>query len=69
VISAFCTEWGKTAVYLDDTEAWLDYQFLPDGQMILMNSAMRMLNMLQQKRLISCCDNGSEEVRSIRRTF
>ena len=63
VIDAFCTEWGKTAVYKDDTEAWLDYQFLPDGQVIILNSAMRFLNQLQQKRLITACDNGSEEIR------
>jgi hypothetical protein len=62
VINAFCTAWGKTAVYLDDTEAWLGYQFLPAGQVVIMNSAMRFLNMLKQKRLITVCDNGSEEV-------
>jgi hypothetical protein len=63
VIDAFSSNWSKTAVYKDDTEAWLAYQFLPDGQVIITNSAMRFLNHLQQKRLIQCCDNGSEEVR------
>lgn len=62
-ITAFCTAYGKTAVYKDDTEAWLAYQFLPTGKSILMNNAIRFLNLLQQKRLISCHDNGSEEVR------
>jgi hypothetical protein len=63
VIDAFCTEWGKTASFKNEAEAWLDYDFLPTGQVIIVNSAMRFLNMLQQKRLIQCCDNGGEDIR------
>ena len=62
-IDAFFTAFGKTTTYKDDTEAWLDYQFLPDGQSVLMNRAIRFLNQLQQKRLIGVCDNGAEDVR------
>lgn len=63
VIDALCTAFGKTTTYKDDTEAWLGYQFLPTGQNIIVNDAMRVLNLLHQKRLISVCDNGGEDVR------
>ncbi len=32
VISAFCTYFGKTAVFRDPTAAWLDYNFLALGR-------------------------------------
>jgi hypothetical protein len=62
VITALCTAFGKTAVFKDDTQAWLDYQFLADGQYIEVTDANKVLQMLQQKRLITLCDNGDEEV-------
>ena len=62
-IDTFFTEYGKTVTFLDPAEAWLGYQFLPDGQMIIMNNAIRFFNLLHQKRLIRVCDNGGEDVR------
>lgn len=61
-IDAFCTAYNKTAVYRDPAAAWLNYQFLPDGKAITMNDASHFLNLLAQKFLIYCCDNGNEEV-------
>ncbi len=61
VINAFCTAYGKTAVY-KAADAWRDYQFLPDGKQIIMNDANHFLNLLAQKYLIHACDHGDEEV-------
>ncbi len=62
VISAFCTAFGKTAVFRDPAAAWLDYQFLPAGKSIILNDANKFANLLAQKYLIFFCDNGDEEV-------
>ncbi len=62
VITAFCTAFGKTAVFKDGAAAWLSYQFLPDGKQIIMNDANSFLAMLQQKYLIFAADGGSEQV-------
>lgn len=63
VIHDFCTAYGKDDAYIDDTQAWLDYQFLPDGKTIVMNDANHFLNLLAQKYLIFCCDAGDNDVR------
>src|SRR5512143_2653801 len=34
VIGALCTNFGKTAVFTDDTDAWLGYKFFPSGSML-----------------------------------
>jgi hypothetical protein len=62
VINAFCTAFGKTAVYREPGEAWHGYKFLGVGKNVLLNNAMLMLNVLQQKRLIQMCDLGAEQV-------
>jgi hypothetical protein len=62
VIDAFCTAFGKTAVYRDAGAAWLNYQFLPDGKFIITNDANSMAALLAQKWLIFYCDNGGSEV-------
>lgn len=62
VIDAFCTAFGKTAVYRNPAEAWLNYIFLPYGKQVIMNDANLFFNLLIQKRLIHACDNGSEQI-------
>jgi hypothetical protein len=52
VIQAFCTAIGKTAVFKKEDDAWLDYQFLPDGKSINVNKAELFENMLRQKYTI-----------------
>lgn len=62
VITAFCTAYGKTAVFRDPAAAWLDYKFFPAGKSIILNDANAFTNLLRQKYLIFYCDNGDEEV-------
>ena len=62
VIDAFCTALGKTAVYADAGQAWLNYKFLANGDTIRLTDATKMLNLLAQKRLLTLCDNGNEEI-------
>jgi len=63
VIDAFFANYGKTTTYKNPAEAWLGYQFLPAGQNIITNRAPTFLNLAHQKRLISACDNGGQDVR------
>jgi len=62
-IDTFFAEYGKTVTFMNPAEAWIEYQFLPAGQMIIINNAVRFFNLLHQKRLIRVCDNGGEDVR------
>src|SRR5512136_280039 len=43
VITAFCTAMNKTAVFRDPTQAWLDYQFMADGERIDLGDAPKFL--------------------------
>lgn len=52
VIEAFCTEIGKTAVFKNSADAWLDYQFLPTGKALSLNKAELFENLLKQKYCI-----------------
>lgn len=52
VIEAFCTAIGKTAVFKNATDAWLAYQFLPDGKALSLNKAELFENLLKQKYTI-----------------
>ena len=63
VIDALFAAFGKTTTYKDDTEAWLDYQFLPNPTELSITDAERVIPLLAQKRLIGVCDNGAEDVR------
>ena len=62
VIDAFCLTYGKTAVYLDPAAAWLSYQFLPTGKMVILNNAQTLFQQLKQKYFIFACDNGSDQI-------
>jgi hypothetical protein len=62
VISAFCTTFGKMAVFLDPTAAWLDYQYLPTGKDLTLNNAQTFFTQLKQKYFIFACDNGNDEI-------
>jgi photosystem II stability/assembly factor-like uncharacterized protein len=62
VIEAFCTYFGKTAIFLDDTADWLAYQFLPDGHILTLNNAQRFFTLLRQKHFIFATDNGDNEI-------
>ena len=52
VIEAFCTAIGKTAVFKNSADAWLAYQFLPDGKSLSLNRAELFENLLKQKYTI-----------------
>ena len=41
VITAFCTAFGKTAVFKDPAADWLAYQFFPTGKSVILNDANR----------------------------
>jgi hypothetical protein len=62
VITAFCTEIGKTAVFKDTGAAWLSYQFLPAGKQVILNKAERFLNLIRQKYLIQCYERSPKEL-------
>jgi len=62
VITAFCTEIGKTAVFKDTGAAWLDYQFLATGKQVILNKAERFLNLIRQKYLIQCYERSPKEL-------
>ena len=62
VIDAFCLAFGKTAVYKDAGAAWLAWQFLPTGKMIILNNAQTLFQQLKQKYFIFACDNGNDEI-------
>jgi len=62
VITAFCTEIGKTAVFKDTGAAWLSYQFLPPGKQVILNKAERFLNLIRQKYLIQCYERSPKEL-------
>jgi len=62
VITAFCATFGKTAVFLTPGAAWLSYQFLPTGKMIILNNAQTFFQQLKQKYFIFACDNGNDEI-------
>jgi hypothetical protein len=62
VITAFCDEIGKTAVFKDTGAAWLSYQFLPAGKQIILNKAERFLNLIRQKYLIQCYERSPKEL-------
>jgi photosystem II stability/assembly factor-like uncharacterized protein len=62
VISAFCTNFGKTAVFKDPAAAWLAYKFFPSGRSIAVNNAHKFFNLLRQKYFIFACDNGNDEI-------
>lgn len=67
VITAYCAELGRTAVFKNyafhywDTNAndFWDYQFLPAGKQVVTNSGNAFLSMLKQKYMIYACDNGN----------
>jgi hypothetical protein len=62
VITAFCTEIGKTAVFKDAGAAWLSYQFLATGKQVILNKAERFLNLIRQKYLIQCYERSPKEL-------
>lgn len=62
IITAFCTAFGKTAVFDDPAAAYWGYQFLPAGKQVVLNNAMQFLNLLRQKYFIFAADLGDEEV-------
>jgi len=62
VITAFCAEFDKTAVFRNPSADYWQYQFLPAGKQVSLNNAMLFLNMLQQKFFIFATDNDNDEV-------
>ncbi len=62
VISAFCTTFGKTAVFLEPAAPWLNYQFYPDGRWLTLNDARTFFSTLRQKYFIFATDNGDNEI-------
>ncbi len=62
VITSFCTAIGKTPVFKDPGSAMWASQFMPNGTTITLNDARMFIPLLQQKRLIFCADNGSEQI-------
>jgi len=52
VIEAFCAAIGKTAIFKNATDAWLNYQFLPTGKALSLNKAELFENLLKQKYTI-----------------
>ncbi len=62
VITAFCSNFGKTALFKDAAASWLAYQFFPDGKSITLNDANKFANLLAQKYLIFMADAGAENV-------
>ena len=62
VITDICTNYGKTAVFLDPAAAWLDYQFFPAGRSLTLSNAQKFFSVLKQKYFIFATDNGSDEI-------
>jgi hypothetical protein len=62
VITDFCAQFDKTAVFKDPSAAWLDYIFFPSGRNVTLNNAQRFFNLLRQKYFIFATDNGSDEI-------
>lgn len=62
VITAFCTAFGKTAVFDQPAADVWGFQFLATGKNFTTNNAQTFLNLLRQKYFIFACDNGSEQV-------
>ena len=62
VITAFCSTFGKTAVFLTPGAAWLNYQFLPTGKTLTLNNAQTFFQELKRKYFIFACDNGSDQI-------
>jgi hypothetical protein len=52
VIEAFCAAIGKTAVFKNTTDQWLNYQFFPTGKSLSLNKAKLFENLLRQKYCI-----------------
>jgi len=62
VLTAFCSAYGKTAVFDVPAAAHWGYQFLPDGKQVILNNAMQFLNLIRQKYFVFAADLGDEEV-------
>jgi hypothetical protein len=52
VIDAFCAAIGKTGRFKNESDAWLNYQFLPDGKQLSLNKAEFFETLLKQKYTI-----------------
>lgn len=62
VITAFCTAFGKTAVFDQPSAAIWQANFFPSGKNYTSNNAFSFLNVLAQKYFIYACDYGDEKV-------
>jgi hypothetical protein len=61
-IEAFCAAIGKTAVFDDPGVAWLGYQFMADGEVLVMNRAERFEQIIRQKYLVLCYERSPKEL-------
>jgi hypothetical protein len=52
VIEAFCARIGKTAVFKNEDDAWLGYQFFPSGKNVSLNKPEFFESLLKQKYTI-----------------
>ncbi len=62
VISTFCSNFGKTAVFMNPSAAWLNWQFLPSGKPLDLNDAQSMFALLRQKYFVFATDNGNNQI-------
>ena len=62
VITDVCTEYGKTAVFKDDTDPYWAYEFLETGKFLDINNPDHFLSIIRQKYLLFAVDDGSEDV-------
>jgi len=62
IISTVCTQFDFSVVHADPAAAWLDYQFLPDGSTLIVNSARSFFTLLRQKYLIFATDYDADSL-------